>query len=325
MSRPLHSTSTFSVHKSFAPLISKYDGFILDQFGVMHNGQNGLDGASECVNHLSTLGKKLIILSNTSSPSETALAKLPKLGFDKDHFLGAVTSGEEASHYIRMHYGNHDVGKKKRALWFTWPSSTIPSPRNFIDLCGSIELVDYDIDKSEGEIDVDFIITHGCGVIQGSTLESSIGDFMTSGNLDKVKPILNQCAKKKIPMVCANPDFIVVRPDGSKGHMPGKIARLYEELGGQCTYFGKPHIPHFNACLRDLGLPNNRVAHVGDSLHHDVAGANGAGIDSVFVAGGVHREELGTDLGIVPEEYALKKLFETHGQTPTHVVPMFNL
>ena len=126
-------------------------------------------------------------------------------------------------------------------------------------------------------------------------------------------------------MVCANPDYIMVKPDGSTGHMPGKIAQCYEQLGGKCSWFGKPHVPHFQACLRDLGLDKSRVAHVGDSLHHDVAGANGAGIDSVFVAGGVHRKQLGSELGVLPPKEALKKLFEEEGQTPTHVVPMLKL
>ena len=90
-------------------------------------------------------------------------------------------------------------------------------------------------------------------------------------------------------------------------------------------YFGKPHVPHFEACIRDLGLEKGRVAHVGDSLHHDVAGANASGISSVFVAGGIHREELGSELGAVPDQKALEKLFETHAETPTHIVPMLKL
>jgi ribonucleotide monophosphatase NagD (HAD superfamily) len=67
------------------------------------------------------------------------------------------------------------------------------------------------------------------------------------------------------------------------------------------------------------------VAHVGDSLHHDVAGANATGIASVFVVGGVHREELGVELGVLPSNTALEEVFHEHGQTPTHVVPLLKL
>ena len=283
----------------------------------MHNGYNGLEGAPECVGHLKSLGKKLIILSNTSSPSQTALQKLPKLGFQKEDFLGAVTSGEEASRHIKETYGS----KPTKVLWITWSSDTQPSPRNFLDLCGdSISLLNVD-----EATEADLIIAHGAGVIQGHSEETSIGDFMSKGDLSFLEPIFEKCVKQKIPMVCANPDFIVVKPDGSRGHMPGKIAQLYENFGGSCTYFGKPHVPHFEACLRELGLVKDKVAHVGDSLHHDVAGANGAGIDSIFVTGGVHRDELGADLGILPEVEDLARVFETEGHIPTHVVPMFRL
>jgi len=282
----------------------------------MHNGKNGLEGAPECVSHLKSLGKKLIILSNTSSPSEAALQKLPKLGFESTDFLGAVTSGEEASRFIKETYKG-----PTKVLWFTWKADTQPSPRIFLNLCGdSIQLLD-----AKDAIDADLIVTHGSGVVQGATEAMPMTGFMDTGDLSSIQSILEKCAKKKIPMVCANPDFVVVKPDGSEGHMPGKIANCYESFGGPCTYFGKPHIPHFQACLREMDLPNEKVAHVGDSLHHDVAGANEAGIDSVFVAGGVHRSQLGADLGVLPEKEALELLFEKEGQTPTHVVPMFRL
>ena len=79
----------------------------------------------------------------------------------------------------------------------------------------------------------------------------------------------------------------------------GKIAERYSKKGGAVRHFGKPNPRHFHACLENLGikLESNTmsipsVAHVGDSLEHDVAGANAAGIDSIFVLGGIHAREL---------------------------------
>ena len=156
--------------------------------------------------------------------------------------------------------------------------------------------------------------------------ETSLGDYMETGDMEAViDPMLKQCVEAKLPMVCANPDFVMVRPDGTTAHMPGKIAQRYEALGGSCTSFGKPHAPHFEACVREIDLPKEKVVHVGDSLHHDIAGANAAGIASVFVAGGVHREELGSALGEMPTKETLDELFATYKQTPTHVVPMFRM
>jgi len=322
--------TAFQIHSSFRPLLSEYDGFILDQFGVMHNGSHGLDGAAEAVSTMSKLGKKIIILSNSSSSSEATVAKLPRLGFDPDVFVGAVTSGEEAGHFIRSEYGTpgtrEDGGTtavRRKALFITWATPKSPSPMDFIAKCG-------DIDIASSVEDADFIICHGANVVRGpgpdgTAIETSLGSFPMDGNMDLIDPILLKCKERNLTMVCANPDFVMVKPDGTRGHMPGKIAKRYEEMGGTVSYFGKPHVPHFEACIRDLGLPKDRVAHVGDSLHHDIAGANASGIPCVFVAGGVHREELGSHLGEVPDEAALEKLFEKHGEVPTHVVPMLKL
>ena len=315
---------TFQTHPSFTPLLDQYDGFILDQFGVMHNGSHGLEGAEDAVAAMKQKGKKIIILSNSSSSSEATVAKLPKLGFDPRDFVGAVTSGEEASHYIASEFGGKRAPEKKnKALFITWKSPKVPPPMDFVAKCGSIDI-------ASSVEDASFIICHGADVIRGpgpdgEAAETSLGSFYADGSLDAIEPVLKQCCERNLRMVCANPDFVMVKPDGTKGHMPGKIARRYEELGGKVHYFGKPHVPHFEACIRDLGLEKGRVAHVGDSLHHDVAGANASGIPSVFVAGGVHREELGSELGAVPDQKELEKLFETHAETPTHVVPMLKL
>ena len=306
---------TFSTHSSFSELIDKYDGFILDQFGVLHNGSHGLEGAPELVAKLSEKGKRLIILSNSSSASEATKAKLPKLGFNPDHFIGAVTSGQEAGHHVSENFAG------KKALFLTWKTPKTPSPMDFIHLCGDIEVTD-----RPGE--ADFVLLHGVDVLRGpgpdgEAKEQSLGSYFVDASFNVIDRILEECLENKLPMICANPDYIMVKPDGTIGHMPGKIAEKYERMGGSCKSFGKPFVPHFEACLRDLGLPSDRVVHVGDSLHHDVAGANGTGIASVFVTGGVHREELGAPLNVLPSERELEDCFQKHKQTPTHVVPMF--
>ena len=313
----INNNMSFQSHTSFAELVDSYDGFILDQFGVMHNGTNGLDGAPECVAELASKGKSLIILSNSSSLSLPTLEKLHKRGFNRDHFVGAVTSGEEASRYVK------DTFSRKKALFLTWKSGNVSSPMIFLNNCG-------DIGITENVDEADFVLLHGAEVLRGpgkdgEANETSLGSFSETGDTCVVDPFLEKCASRKLPMVCCNPDYVVVKPDGGRAHMPGKIARRYESVGGDVTVLGKPHVEHFEACLRDLRLSKDRVAHVGDSLHHDVVGANETGIASIFVAGGVHREELGSDLGELPSNEALEKLFQQYGITPTHVVPMLKM
>ena len=308
--------TAFTVHSSFASLIPRYDGFILDQFGVLHNGNNALEGAVELVEHLVVQKKKLIVLSNTSQPASAALETLPQFGFNTKQLVGAVTSGEEASHFIRSKFGD----KARRALLLTWEEQS-PGSKLFLEQCGT------NISLANSIEEADFIIAHGSQVWRkgdGSTF--SLGAFMADGSFDAIDPLLEKCAKRDLPMVCANPDFVVHLAGEEIAHMPGKILKRYQEYGASDTYsFGKPNVAHFEACLRELGLEKSQVAHVGDSLHHDVAGANACGVDSIFVTGGVHSKELGSPLGVLPSEAALQQLFDVETHVPTHVVPMFRL
>lgn len=240
---------TFTIHKSFNDIARKYDAFILDQYGVMHNGQQSLPGAIECVEKLSSMGKKLIILSNTSAPADTALSKLGKLGFDPNCFVGAVTSGEEASRFIREEFssiydknnrGNVEgkkgnvLDKRQKAIMLTWKDDSVSD--QFLEKCGNIQPTNI-FDEA------DLIIAHGCEVLRKEPSgghdsscstekensanrnhrHESLGTFMDDGDMSLIKPILEQCKERNLPMVCANPDFIVkVGKDGIIKNMPGK-------------------------------------------------------------------------------------------------------
>lgn len=213
------SSSSFEIHSSFLHIAKQYDGFILDQYGVLHNGQRPLDGVSECLSTLvESMGKKCVILSNTSSPSDTAMTKLKKIGLDPDYFLGAITSGEEASKFILHNYGTD--GSAKKCIWWTWNDEKVSN--DFLQKCGDIIPVD-DVD------DADFIIAHGAEVQRGRNTHNvesllSLGSFLQSGTIsEEMNFILTKCQKRNLPMICANPDFIVHMANGSTGHMPGKM------------------------------------------------------------------------------------------------------
>ena len=78
-------------------------------------------------------------------------------------------------------------------------------------------------------------------------------------------------------------------------------------------------VEHFEARLARLGCDKSRVAHVGDSLHHDIAGAAAAGIASILITSGIHA----TDLAPTMENF---REMENEGSVrPTHVVPAFRL
>ncbi len=216
----LFDRMTFTVHKSLCEIAHRYDGFILDQYGVMHNGKDSLPGAVDCVKTLSSLGKKLVILSNTSAPAQTALDKLPKLGFDPGHFVGAVTSGEEASKYIRDKYCCKVKGETTKAIFLTWADDAVS--KKFIDKCQNLKTT---LNFNEAEL----VIAHGSEIFHGGEPQGenvSLGSFMEDGDLSLVEPILKKCKENNLPMICANPDFVVKVGDGSIAHMPGEIITL---------------------------------------------------------------------------------------------------
>ncbi|KAG7372580.1 HAD-like domain containing protein [Nitzschia inconspicua] len=334
------SKRQYTIHASFDDdIIDRYDAFILDQFGVLHNGQDALPGAIELVEYLATQKqKKLIILSNTSAPADKAMAKLPKFGFDPSHFTGgAVTSGEEASRYIRNTFGGSattsSVAAVPKALMLTWDASDRDNPRltalpeMFLEQCGNVQL-------ATSVEEADLIIFHGSEVwYKGPDQPSeSLSPFIEEGSFERVDSLLQACLEgtKNLPGVCANPDFVVQTPAGDGVHyMPGMLAARYQELGGHCQMFGKPGSEHFEACLAKLGLHDKqRVCHVGDSLHHDIAGASRAGIPSVLVTSGIHKTELGTKFGALPTLEVLDELLQKECDDdvrPSHVVPAFRL
>lgn len=108
------ATGSAKLIPGFESIVSRYDGFILDQFGVMHNGVMALPGAADCYRKLAADGKKIVILSNTSRRAANAQSKLPGMGFDPAALSGFVSSGEEAYQYISAHL------KGKTCLFMTW-------------------------------------------------------------------------------------------------------------------------------------------------------------------------------------------------------------
>ena len=116
-------------------------------------------------------------------------------------------------------------------------------------------------------------------------------------NLEYYKNLLKNFTKKKL--VCTNPDLIVHRGKAEE-YCAGKIAEIFENLGGKAIYFGKPHREVYLSCL-DM---NKRTLVIGDNLNTDIKGANLLNYDSLLISNGIHRNEI-TNKGIqnVSKEY----------------------
>jgi HAD superfamily hydrolase (TIGR01459 family) len=117
-------------------------------------------------------------------------------------------------------------------------------------------------------------------------------DTIDPFDLQGFVPELDACLAAGLPMICANPDLIVVRA-GVRLLCAGTLAEYYSRSGGDVYALGKPHDQIYRMALDRLGVSRERVLAVGDSLHTDIAGAARAGLDSVWVLGGIHHDEVG--------------------------------
>ena len=324
-----------------------YDTYLLDMWGVMHDGSKPYDGVLETIAQLKAKGKRLVILSNSSKRLSYAHKMLNKLGFNIDDFEQIITSGEVS---WRMMSGDESLACD------VWPVLTdlIATSKKKIFLFGSGDNDEEYCDSAGWSLapieEADLILARGTFTLNdGSAIVSKKvdGEDAYFAAHDK---ILQIAAERKIPMLVANPDR--VRPDEGFPPMPGAIGDAYEKalagddnedvIIGQTDLvrrIGKPHSEVYELALsRKVGDASNAdsvtdsVIMVGDALETDVIGGKASAVQSLWVvADGIHSEAV-EDAGGYSNggaEEVLKGFNEKKGYTngdlvrPTHVVSNF--
>lgn len=241
--------------------MDSYDGFILDQWGVLHNGVDPYPGVMDALNHLKQHKKQIVILSNSGKRADYNVDRMKKLGFKTGQFKAVVSAGEVTWQGLKEQKDGvfKDIGDKCYLISRGGEKSLI-------------EGLDLEVVK---EIeDADFILITGT-----DAPEKNITDY---------EPVLRKAVQKGLPAICANPDIIAVF--GNQRIMgPGAVAQRYQEFGGVAHFIGKPHAPIFRHCLSlfDKVMPA-RVLVVGDSIYHDIAGGVAIDLDTAFVTTGIH-------------------------------------
>jgi HAD superfamily hydrolase (TIGR01459 family) len=265
-------------------LAPRYDGFILDLWGVIHDGVAPVPGAIDCLRSLIRNGKRIVLLSNAPRRADDVVRRITEVGVPAGLYHDVMSSGEEAWQHLKGRDDPFYAALGRRCLH-------IGSERD-LEIREGLELEYVDCPE-----EAQFILNTG-----PAGWDDRIEDY---------EPLLRKAIDRDLPMVCANPDLVVMR--GSTLHLcAGALARWYEEAGGRVRWHGKPFPSVYDSCLRLLDIADrSRILAVGDSLRTDIAGAAGAGIDSLLIAGGIHAEEFGTtgeqllDLGRV--EAALRE------------------
>ncbi len=246
-------------------IISKYEVFILDQWGVMHDGEEGYSFAAECINYLKENNKKLIVISNSSKRKQSSIDSLPSLGFNPELFDQVITSGEMIWQTISQSLDKYGHNLKKCFHIF---DNSKEDGLKFREGLHNLEFVN-DVNEAN------FIL--------------ACTPFKNTQPIDYI-PILNKAYEKKMLMFCANPDFVTVKKDKGKNiFCMGTVAQLYKEMGGNVIILGKPFVEIYNEAIKCLSsFKKSQMVAIGDSLFHDIMGANQFGIDSVLITSGIH-------------------------------------
>ena len=77
-------------------IASNFDGMLIDQFGVIHDGQTLYPGTLRVLNELKALGIPVAVMTNSGKRAEANRKRLVRMGVPRDCFVDAVSSGEVA-------------------------------------------------------------------------------------------------------------------------------------------------------------------------------------------------------------------------------------
>lgn len=279
-----------------ARLAPRYDGFVLDVWGVLHDGVRPYPGAVDALRALDDAGKRFVLLSNAPRRGAVVTRSMIAMGVPEAYCAGVVSSGEAAWRALRRRDDPWYARLGRRCLHI--------GPTRDEGLLDGL-----DLERAERAEEADFIL--------------NTGPWFDEERVQDYEGRLRRAAAARLPMICANPDLEVIR-GGRRIVCAGALAERYEALGGDVRYLGKPHPAIYVHCLERLAVADRRrIVAVGDSLRTDIAGAERAGLDAVLVVGGIHGEELGWRPGAAPDEAAVAELCAREGRRPVAAVAAF--
>ena len=247
-------------------IVENYDIFYIDLWGVVHNGVTLHKNAIEALEEITKANKNYILLTNAPRPSKIVRLSLEKMGMKSEIRKKVYSSGEAALGYLKKNL----LDDKFYHL----------GPSKDYDL-----FVDFKKNKTENAKESSYLLCTGLFEDQGE-------------DLDYYKEFLKDHINKK--MICTNPDLIVDKGD-KRELCAGSVALIFEKMGGEVMYFGKPFPEVYNQAINNEG---KRVLSIGDNLNTDIKGANLLNFNSLIISNGVHRDEIKKEgIDVVSKKY----------------------
>ena len=277
----------------------RYDAILCDIWGVLHNGVASFAQASDALVSFRRRGGAVILISNAPRPSPPIARQVLKLGVSPDAFDAIVTSGDVTIGLMEQQAGDRvlHIGPERDLTLFDAVADASGARPKLVSLK-----------------DAQYALCTGLRNDEAEALE----DY---------EPELRAMSVRGMAMICANPDIVIHRGD-TLIYCAGALARRYEELGGSVVYAGKPYAPIYDRALalaeqiRGAPIEKPRVLAIGDGMRTDIAGAARAGLDVLFVTGGIHRSLHKETLDSPADPIELQLLYDENGVWPVAAIPM---
>jgi HAD superfamily hydrolase (TIGR01459 family) len=265
------AAAAIPVLSSVASLSEKYQAWLCDIWGVMHNGMHPFAAACDACARFREQGGVVVLLSNSPRPQGAVSHQLAQIGVPETSYDAIVTSGDVTQQIL--------VDRSGQSFFHLGPGRD----KAIFDGLG-MQPVELD--------EADYVLCSGLY----DDLSETPADYTD---------LLQDLRAREMPMLCANPDIQVERDDRLI-YCAGALAAEYEKLGGEVLYTGKPHLPIYERALDRISdikgacIPRSKILCIGDGLKTDIAGAVAAGMDSLFVASALHVQDAGEDGDLDP-------------------------
>lgn len=239
-------------------IAADYDALLCDIWGVLHNGRDPFDGVDDALEAYRDQGGKVLLLSNAPRPGSTALKRLDTIGNRKTSYDDILTSGDATRALL------NEMAQDGKTCCHIGPDKDA-------DLVAGLEI------RLADMAEADVVLFSGMYDDSRETPE----DYAA---------LLTEMQARDLPLICPNPDRTVQFGD-TVIYCGGAVAELYENMGGQVIWMGKPHpvvYARAKTILQNMtGIAKPRILAVGDGPKTDIPGAATAGIDALFIAGGL--------------------------------------
>ena len=267
--------------ENLAEISSMYDAVFCDLWGCVHNGVEPFGEAVEALRAFKAKGGTVLLLTNAPRPRASVAKQLDRIGVPRDCWDVIATSGDSA----RAAMLTGAVGQR---VWHIGEPHDAPFFEKMDLIEDAVDITRVPLDEAEGIV--------------------CTGPFDPHADPSEMRPQFLLAKTKGLKLLCANPDIVVDRGE-SREWCAGALAALYTEMGGESLYFGKPHPPIYDLARRRLAqmgkrTGDDRILAIGDGIVTDIPSGIGENIDTLFITGGLAREETGTDRQPNPEKLA---------------------